>query len=92
MGSYKLFKLNNMDVKQKYVRLKEYDSFIFFPEVIEHSKFANLNPISAGFCYNEDGVVKCYGESYSLGIKSKEDDTLYATKQVYGVDAMIKIL
>lgn len=74
--------------KHKYVRLKRYDEFIFFPESIEHSSFKNRDPISAGFCYfnTDKTIVECYGESYSLGIKSKEDDTKLATKQVYGID------
>lgn len=81
------------DQRQKYVRLKEYDSFIFFPEVIEHSRFKYLNPISAGFCYlNEDNVVKCFGESVSLNLGSKEDDTILATRQVYGTEAMVSLL
>jgi hypothetical protein len=79
--------------KQKYVRLKELDSFIFFPEIIEHSTFKHLNPISAGFCYlNDDDIVKCFGGSISLGIDSNSEDTILATKQVYGFDAMLKLL
>jgi hypothetical protein len=73
--------------KQKYVRLKNYGEFIFFSELIEHSRFEHLNPISAGFCYlNETGIVKCFGCSESLGIESKEDDTTLATRQIYGSD------
>jgi hypothetical protein len=78
--------------KQKYVRLKNYDSFIFFPQIIEHSTFSHLNPISAGFCYlNDDNVVKCFGRSISLGIDSRIEDTELATKQVYGIDAMLSL-
>ncbi len=78
--------------KQKYVRLKEYDSFIFFPEIIDHSTFKHLNPISAGFCYlNDEDIVKCFGHSVSLGIKSNPEDTKLATKQIYGFDAMLAI-
>jgi hypothetical protein len=79
--------------KHKYVRIKAYDSFIFFPEEIEHSTFRFLNPISAGFCYlNDDNVVKCFGKSISLGIESDPEDTLLATNQVYGIDAMSKLV
>lgn len=81
--------------RQKYVRLKEYDSFIFFPEIIEHSEFKRLNPISAGFCYLNDAEckeVKCFGRSISLGLDSKEDDTKLATKQVLGFDAWMALL
>lgn len=82
------------DNKHKYVRLKKYDQFIFFPMITEHSTFKNLNPISAGFCYldNEDKQLRCFGESYSLGIGAMEDDTQLATKQVYGIDAMLALL
>jgi hypothetical protein len=80
--------------KQKYVRIKEYDSFIFFPEIIEHSAFKHLNPISAGFCYlnNDDDVVKCFGRSVSLRLDSDPEDTELATKQVYGINAMLALI
>ncbi len=83
-----------MDTKQKFVRLKEYDQVIIFPSVMEHSTFKHLNPISAGFCYinPQEEVVRCFGESFSLGINSLEDDTMMATKQVFGIDAALKTL
>lgn len=79
--------------KQKYVRLKSYNSFIFFPQIIEHSTFKHLNPVSAGFCYLDgDNVVECFGKSISLGIDSDPEDTKLATKQVYGIDAMLALI
>jgi len=76
--------------KQKYVRLKEFNSFIFFPETIDHSTFKHLNPISAGFCYlsGNGEVVECFGRSVSLNLSSNPDDTKWATRQVYGIEAM----
>jgi len=77
----------------KYVRLQEYDSIIIFPCIIEHSRFKNFNPISAGFCYISDEQVECFGESISLNLKSnKLQDTLIATKQYCGVDSMLKLI
>ena len=73
-----------MDTKQKYVRLKEYDQIIIFPMIIEHADFINMNPISAGFCYVDDKKISCFGNSVSLRLDSKEDDTFIATKQIYG--------
>ena len=55
-----------MDTKQKYVRLKQYDTIIIFPEVLNHSDFKHMNPVSAGFCYVEKEKIQCFGESYSL--------------------------
>jgi len=81
-----------MDTKQKYVRLKEYDEIIIFPQIIQHSEFSNMNPVSAGFCHVHKDKVVCFGESISLGLKSKEDDTLMATKQIYGWDALKAIM
>lgn len=74
------------ETKHKYVRLPNYNQFIFFPTAIEHSTFRNLNPVSAGFCYldNDDKKIKCFGESISLKLYSLEDDSYHATKQVYG--------
>jgi len=85
-------KINKMDTKQKYVRLKEYDEIIIFPQIIQHSDFIGMNPISAGFCYIHKDKVVCFGESISLRLSSKEDDTLMATKQIYGWDAMEKLM
>jgi hypothetical protein len=84
-----------MDTKQKFVRLKEYNEVIIFPCVIEHSRFKHFNPISAGFCYvNADKErVDCFGESYSLDLKSDpKKDTIEATKQIFGIDACLKLL
>jgi len=80
------------DTKQKYVRLGEYDEIIIFPTTIEHSTFKHLEPISAGFCHIHSDKVVCYGKSYSLNIESKEDDTLKATKQIHGIDAMLELM
>jgi len=75
------------DTKLKYIRLKNYDEIIIFHSIIEHSRFKHFNPISAGFCYIGDNKVNCFGESISLKIKSMDDDTEIATKQVFGFDA-----
>lgn len=84
-----------MDTKQKFVRLKKYNEVIIFPCIIAHSDFKNFNPISAGFCYvnsNKNRVV-CFGESFSLGLKSDpKEDTLQATKQIFGIDAMLELM
>ena len=73
-----------MDTKQKYVRLKQYNQIIIFPQIIEHSKFKYLEPISAGFCHIRKDKVVCFGESISLRLKGLEDDTFMATKQIFG--------
>jgi hypothetical protein len=81
-----------MDTKQKYVRLKEFNEIIIFPIVISHDEFKNWDVVSAGFCYVNSNRrrVDCFGESFSLGLKSNEkEDTLQATKQIFGVEAMI---
>jgi len=80
------------DTKLKYVRLKAYNEIILFPMLLEHSTFEHLNPISAGFCYIDDCKVSCFGRSVSLNIHSMEDDTKIATKQVFGIDAMLALL
>lgn len=79
------------DRKMKYVRLERYDQIIIFPDVLKHSVFKDFNLISAGFCYINQGKVSCFGESLSLGLESMKDDTLKATKQVFGEDAMLKL-
>lgn len=76
-----------MDTKQKYVRLGDYDQIIIFPTIIEHSKFRDMNPISAGFCEIHENKVVCFGKSISLRLNGMKDDTFIATKQIYGWDA-----
>jgi hypothetical protein len=91
----RFFKTIKMDRKQKYVRLKQYNGIIIFPCFIEHSKFQNLEIVSAGFCFVDGDLnrVHCFGESYSLGLKSNEkEDSQEATKQVFGIDAMLALL
>ena len=73
-----------MDTTLKYVRLESYNEIIIFPKVIEHSTFKYLKPISAGFCYVEKRKVVCFGESISLDLTSKTDDSDIATRQVFG--------
>lgn len=80
-----------MRLKQKYV-ITEHGEIIVFPEIIQHSKFRNFNPISAGFIsfgLNEKGnpTCSCYGESYSLKLKSNpQDDTKLAIRQLGMLD------
>lgn len=81
-----------LDTRQKYVRLKEYNQIIIFPQIIEHSTFKRLEPISAGFCCIDPHNINCFGESISLNLKSMEDDSFMATKQVFGWEAAEKLL
>jgi hypothetical protein len=83
-----------MNTQQKYVRIKEYNGIVIFPCFVEHSSMKNLNPVSAVFCIVDAENKKnfCYGSSYSLNLKSDENDTIEATKQVFGYDAMLSLL
>jgi hypothetical protein len=73
--------------KAKYIKTKEKE-IIVFGEIMLHSDFRNMNPVSAGFISfgtNEDGnpTCKCYGESISLGLLSdEEEDTQLAQSQL----------
>lgn len=78
--------------KMKYVKIGVYNSIIIFPMILEHSEFKHLNPSTAGFCYISNSKVRCFGESISLGLKSNERlDTIDATSQYCGIDAMLKL-
>ena len=79
-----------MDTKQKYVRVKKYDSIIIFPQIIEHSTFSHLEPVSAGFCIidSDKKQVDCFGASHSLMVKSDKDDSELATRQIFGMEAV----
>jgi len=61
----------------KYV-ITEYKNFAIFSKTTNHSEIGIElfgKPISAGFCHFENGKIKCYGESISLGLKSREEDS-----------------
>jgi hypothetical protein len=81
--------------KQKYVKLKEYNSIIIFSPLIPHNDFRYMGVVSAGFCHVnvKDETVKCFGESIGLGLKSDEyEDSRWATFQIFGTDAASKII
>jgi hypothetical protein len=75
----------------KYIRTKD-NEIIVFGEIMQHSDFRHFNPVSAGFIsfgINEEGnpTCRCFGESFSLRIKSNpEEDTMYAKRQLDMLD------
>jgi hypothetical protein len=76
--------------KTKYIRTKN-DVIVVFCELLEHSTFKNMEPISAGFIsfgVNKQGnpSCSCYGKSVSLGLESNEEDTLLAQRQLNMLD------
>lgn len=73
---------------QKYVRLKEYDSIIVFPEIIQHKEFRHMEIISAGSCHINGKHTRCFGESYSLGLKSDKKDSELLVIQLYGMTSV----
>jgi len=78
--------------RMKYVKVGDYNSIIIFPSIIQHSEFRSFKPKTAGFCYISNDKVECFGDSISLGLKADEkEDTILATKQYCGVDAMLKL-
>jgi len=83
-----------MSTKHKYIRHSQI-GFIIFPDMtnVFHRHVAELvikfqrgAIISAGFVRfdtTEGADLVCYGESESLGIKSKPDDTEEMKKQLF---------
>jgi hypothetical protein len=74
--------------KVKYIRTKN-NQIIAFSEYFQHSDFKEFEPISAGFISigigdDRNPDCSCYGESVSLGLKSLEDDTMLAKRQILG--------
>lgn len=69
-----------MSKQSKYIIVNTYglEMPIVFNPVLQHKDVANgLRPVSAGFCYRNDhpiGSFSVYGESVSLGIKSRPED------------------
>ena len=69
--------------KYKYIKF-EYGDFVVFPPVINHNDMARMAnrtgdvgaAVSAGFVDTQDGgELHCFGESISIGIKSKPEDS-----------------
>lgn len=71
----------------KYIITKD-DRIIVFSELFLHSDFKRFEPKSAGFIsigVDKEGkpTCSCYGESISLGLKSRiEEDTKIAKRQL----------
>jgi len=64
----------------KYIRSKN-NRIIVFSELQQHSEFKMFEPISAGFISfgigeDRNPDCSCYGESVSLKLKSREDDSI----------------
>ena len=79
-----------MWIKTKYI-VTNTGEIIIFPGLLQHSEFKCFNPISAGFIsfgVNEQGnpSCTCYGESVSLGLESREEDTQMAKRQLNMLD------
>jgi hypothetical protein len=77
-----------MVLRQKYVVTSD-NVMIVFCELLSHDVFKRFDPISAGFIVigataRHEPTCTCYGESISLGIKSREEDTDLADKQILG--------
>lgn len=76
--------------KTKYVRTSN-NEIICFSETIMHSEFKKFSPISAGFIIIDTNpltgelICKCHGESISLGLKSLEEDSVLAKRQILQV-------
>jgi hypothetical protein len=74
--------------KVKYIRTKE-NRIIVFSDLQQHSQFKMFEPISAGFISfgigeDRNPDCSCYGESVTLGLKSMEDDSALAKRQILG--------
>jgi hypothetical protein len=70
----------------KYIKTKD-KKIIIFSGLNAHSDFKNFNPISAGFLHfiiddNNKIICQCYGESFSLGLKSNEEDSELIQRQM----------
>ena len=70
----------------KYIKTKD-KKIIIFSGLNAHSDFKIFNPISAGFLHfliddNNNVICQCYGESFSLGLKSNEEDSRLAQIQI----------
>jgi len=74
----------------KYIRTKD-DEIIIFGETMNHSDFIDFNPISAGFISfglnpeTDNPTCNCFGESYSLNMKSNPESDTFLAKRTLGM-------
>ena len=68
--------------KLKYVR--HHYGFVIFDEIVQHNDIRVDDIVSAGFCSissaSEELSASCWGESVSLNLKSRDDDSEAMTK------------
>ena len=61
---------------------------VVFPEYVQHVHMAQVfepgddNLVSAGFFQVVEGQVEAYGESVSLGLKSRHEDSVLIAKAI----------
>ena len=58
---------------------------IVFSELFKHSDMKAIQGkiVSAGFCFiDHNGQYSCYGDSVSLGLKSREEDATILNKML----------
>lgn len=78
-------------MRLKYI-IYDYNTVAIFNDLISHDRMCPLNvsPISAGFVNisvdNNDLRVDCYGQSYSLGISSRPEDSGIVRKRLLQED------
>ena len=75
-------------LRTKYIIFEDngLEDIIVFSGLQKHDSIARrlgLRPISAGFfVIDADGIPKCYGESTSLKLESREEDTKIAKRAI----------
>jgi hypothetical protein len=72
-------------LKVKYIIVVEngIEMPLVFSELMTHANVAHPyhdRVVSAGFCYSQDDQWTCYGDSFSLKIKSRPEDSTILTK------------
>ena len=63
----------------------ESGQIILFPPTISHDKFEQFKPVSAGFAQIYNDEITCFGESFTLGLKSDSIDSELATRQYFKI-------
>lgn len=75
-----------MTIRTKYITFDNgtIDTIVIFPEISQHRDIDLLDSkiLGAGFIEMVNGSWKCYGESISLAVKSRPQDTIIANEQL----------
>lgn len=78
-----------------------YEEFLIFNKTLSHEEVAKKlcgkdSIKGAGFCSSDKvkglDVIRCFGNSVSLNVKSRKEDSKLLTKEIFGIENMMTLI